>query len=345
MKKVLIIILAVLIAATGGLLVYSATRGEPEEYHQITHGLLAEPPANIKEGAAHWYDVSTMLTGSSAQEKAANLLVYTAYNHINVSGFYFAAHVDVSAKKKYTCSDYYRTQQGVNTFYEAFAYTGKNSIIPSTALRRLDYVDQRVSVSSASVTYDLNEKVYTTTWDSPKTTDTSLSLRSETPYTLYSWYDLPLDMGDDVLDFSLISDQVTIDSPTSQKPYYVLTFSADVPKAKDSAETLRRLKEGTGNVMSKIDLMDLTYKVEIWPCGLFRHIEVYARVVATVTGAGRGDAEIKRYYDFSYDALDCSVALKFENSDLTKELKEENQERIKSEVAALPQSTEEEPQA
>ena len=337
MKKIFVILLAVMIALCGGLLVFGVVQGPPQEFHQITHGLLAAPSQNIQEGADHWYMVSDMLSASTQQQKAANLLVYTAYNHIQAKEFYFEAHVDVRSGNKYTCSDYYRTNQGANTFYEAYAYTGSIN----TAIRRLDYVDQRVSVASSGVSYSRKEKVYSTTWLEPETSDRALGLPAESPYIIYSWYDLPLDMGGkenafDAIDASLIGSQVTIESPTENVPFYTLIFSADIEKAKASSATLERLKEGTGNVMSKIDLVDLSDQVEIWPSGLFRSIQVNARVVATVSGKGRGEATIDRYYAFSYDVLDCSVARKFEINDLTQYLKAENQERIKAEYALLP---------
>ena len=344
MKKVFVIILAVLIAATGGLLVYGATRKAPEISETISKGLLAAPPANVSNGAAHWYDVETMLAAPSAKQKAANLLVYTAYNHINVKEFFFKAHVDVLSGNKYSCSDYYRTEQGANAFYEAFAYTGGSA---NSATRRIDYNNQRLTDYSISVTYDRSEKIYSTAWNDPKVENRESDLPAETPYIIYSWYDLPIDLGGrqdayNEIKTSLISDQVSIDYPSDGKPYYSVEFVADIEKANASEETVRRLAEGTGDVMKKIDILELSFEAEIWPCGLFRSLKVNVRVVASVQGK-RGQGTITRTYEFSYDKVDCSVANKFKQTGLDKYLSEENKAICESEFAALPK--EEEPQA
>ncbi len=338
MKKVLVIILAVLIALTGGVMIYGVTRGTPEVFHEVKKGLLAPPADSIQDGAAHWYSVDTMLSSaSSSKQKAANLLVYTTYNHINCKQFYFAAHVDATSGNKYTCSDYYRTQERMNSFYETFAYTGGSL---NTAKRRVYYNDQKLEDVTGNVSYDRKTKEYRVTWNDPDVTANEPDLSNETPYMFYSWFDLPIDMGSrqsayNEIDASLI-ESASITAPSDSAPYYVVSFTTDIEKMNASEETLRRLKEGTGDVMKDIEILDMTLEYEIWPSGLFRSITVKSRVVAKVSGK-KGEGRIDRTYQFSYDDVDCSIAKKFETRELTKFLNDDNKAACQSELAALPE--------
>lgn len=341
MKKVIIIILAVLIAVSGALLIYGAAQGPQKEFNQESKGLLAAPAAAISEGADHWYSLDSVLSSGSFQEKAAKLMVYTSYNQMYAKQFYFSAHVDVFAGNKYTCSDYFRAQQGVNTFYQALAYTGTQ--LTNMATRRVDYHNVRYSKVEPGISYDKKEQTYSFSLANPDVDDRETTLPRETPYLIYSWYDIPLDFGSkeqayNEIDSSLI-ENVSLESPTSDAPYYVLNFSADIDKVNASEETLRRLNEGTGGAMKDIEVLGLSFKAEIWPSGLFRSISVHARIIAKVSNK-RGEATIDRTYGFSYDDADCSIANWFKSTGWDKYLTAEGKVAYESELALL--KTEEE---
>lgn len=363
MKKILIIVLAILLAASAGILAYGVTQGTQETFEKNSEGLLAAPDANAaKEGAAHWYSPEAVMENKTQAEKVANLLIYTAYNHINAKQFYFEAHMEMTAGGHEVISDYFRAQQGLNYFYNACAYPGSGG----NATRRVEYVDQRLDLPKlmgiakmVSATYDKDSKTFSYSMPKAVVTNKELEATEETPYVIYSWYDFPLDLGglksaeskdasagrSEEIDASLIK-TVQIDAPTDEKPYYTLTFNADVTKLNESRESLYRISESLAKQVDLdkgIDVQEFSCVVEIWPVGLFRSISISSRMTATVKG-DKGNAEMRKTIQFSYSDVDCSVAylLRMAPGNWESFLSDANQAICESEIDKLPLKEDEE---
>jgi len=318
MKKVIVIILAILIAASSGLLVYGATLGPAKTFVPDKDGVLLAPPANIYAEGKEAYDVSSALVKNASSDQIAEALINVCYNHLRVKRYYFFCHVDSLSGNKYGCSDYFRiVQEGKDFFYQALTYaSGMN-----TGVCHASMGNTRFDVNSFNVSYDRTTKTFDAVFPDP--------VAKETPGTPYNYYpdrlevlfNLPLALADEsgrVVDYSVMSNcTFDLTLPSSSAPYYTLELSLDPAAVNASSETLRCLNDGMGGKMKNITVSSLSIRFEIWKSGVFRKIDVDSEFTATVSGK-TGKGKMIRAYEFSYTAEAGSILKQLKNADWEK---------------------------
>ena len=369
LKIILIVIFAILLVASAGLLGYGIMQGPKKPI--VDDSALYTPPADnlfLGEYASKKIDIVAINNSnaiSSASERAATMIINASYNNIYVNQFFYKASVNVQSTEhanRFAVSEYYRAKNGVNMFYETLAYTG--TINPGQA--RIDYVDQRLE-SSCDVTYDTKTKEWGAGFkdvDRPKDNDGKvLTLPDANPYNIYSWYDFPLDLGGlkvcgkaptagrkEGVDFSLIDEKsVKIEEMADADgvAYYRISFKAIIDKAQNSKETIDRFSDSFSS-LKNVNFSELNFEIDIWKdAGVFRKIGFDARVTASM-GSDRGEVEIDKLLAFSYDDHDCSVAehiYKFAEQYTDKWItkwSEKNRAQLEADIAALPKVEKEE---
>ena len=356
MKTTLIVIISFLLVVSTALLGYGISQGMPKELDASVEALYEAPADDLFLGeyAEQKIDVSAIADDQSANkaDKIARMLINASYNNIMINQFYYQAHVEVRASGKESYSDYFRAKNDVNMFYQAYAYTGTIN----TAVTRIDYVNQRLKQTQFNgISYDKKTGKWTVSFNNPKRENKDpMTLPDLTPYNIYSWYDFPLDLGgvknhinDDTrteaIDSSLIdptSATIELVDADGENPYYRLTFKAIIAAAQASGETLARFSESFDS-LSNIQFSELTFTVEIWKdMGVFRRIDYYARVTATISG-NRGEARINKTIGFSYDDEDASVAYHIKkladqhDSKWISRMSKKNRDILNAEVAEL----------
>ena len=364
LKIILIVLFALLFAASGGLLVYAAMQG-PTKTFEDDSAEYSAPAAGLYLGdyADQQIDISaikndTSLSGSA--ERVAKMIISASYNNIFINQFYFKASVDikpVQSSNKYVKSEYFRAKNGANMFYHYHTYTGDINV----AEARIDYVDERVQAKTMS---NVNYNRTTGEWNyglnnvKESTYDKPVALPDPTPYNIYSWYDFPIDLGGIKscngnsgrtadIDYSLIDEKsVVIEEKVDENnnAYYRINFKAIIAKAMASAETKDRFSDSF-NSLSNVDFSELAFEVDIWKdAGVFRKIGFNARVTASM-GNDRGEVKIDKVLAFSYTDADCSVAAhikKFSDTFTSKwidYLSSENQAKLQEELTALAAKT------
>ncbi|HCJ01349.1 MAG TPA: hypothetical protein DHV31_00495 [Clostridiales bacterium] len=354
MKTTLIVIISFLLVVSTALLGYGISQGTQKELDSTAEAMYEAPARDLFLGeyAEQKIDVSAIYedSGKSKADKIAQMIINASYNNIMINQFYYAAHVEVKGSGKESYSDYFRAKTGANMFYQTFAYTG----VLNPAVTRIDYVDQRLS-KTTTTTYDKKEKTWAVSFKSPDVDNKDpMTLPDLNAYNIYSWYDFPLDLGgvknhinDDTrteaIDSSLIdptSATIELVDADGENPYYRLTFKAIIAAAQASGETLARFSESFDS-LSNIQFSELTFTVEIWKdMGVFRRIDYYARVTATISG-NRGEARINKTIGFSYDDEDASVAYHIKkladqhDSKWISRMSKKNRDILNAEVAEL----------
>ena len=348
-KTILIVIFALLLAASVGLLGYGISQGPQKSPDNEGKGMLGIPAEDLFFEENPQIDVKTIETDTqmSAAEKAATMLVKASYNMASINQFYGHARVDteIPSADKHFFSDYYRGKNGVNMFYHSLVYTGT---LVNPFQYRIDYVDQRMTKSGSC---DYEDGKYKYAAEEPSgVSDIDLSLPSYTPYLIYSWFDFPLDLGGvkkaqggtdpnrtDAVDYSLI-DESTVrieEAGENGEKYYIITFKVRVDKAQASSETVYRFADT--NKIEKPEFGEITVEAEIWKdSGVFRQLNYQANAKISKSGK-RGDGVITKTWKFSYNDTDCSVAKHIQGlgEKWVAALSEKNQAILRQEVAAL----------
>ncbi|MBQ7713224.1 MAG: hypothetical protein IJT69_05340 [Clostridia bacterium] len=364
MKKFLIILFTFIFVVSAGLLVYGAIQGPQELRGDSTKGMLGVPAEGLFSDAEHPQQSIKSIVSDSAMngaEKAATMLVNASYNMNSIDRFYGHCRVDteIPSADKHFFSDYYRGKSGVSMYYHTLVHTGfKLSDVFSF---KIDYADpetpengQRLK-KTGQCSYDFDEEKYSYAVGKPSVESNSLSRGADTPYLIYSWFDFPLDLGGkksangyarpdtDAIDSSLIdASTVKIEEKGSKnEKYYELTFKAIVAKAQASNETVYRFYD-TNKLDSDVEFHEIAVTAQIWKeSGVFRELKYEVSAVIEKSG-NRGEGEITKTWQFSYDEADCSVAKRINDlgEDWVKKLSAENQAAVAKEVAALPKSDE-----
>ena len=362
LKIIFIVLFSLLLAVSGGLLVYAAMNPvKPQPPEVVTYEAPA-PGLFVGEYADKQINMSAIKSDNailSAAERAAKMVVSASYNNIYIDQFYYKANVEVTPTKnsnKYACSEYYRAKNGENKmFYETLAYTG--SINPGQV--KVDYVDQRLT-STCLVNYDRSAEVWSYNFSNvsrpSKNDGNPVTLPEATPYNIYSWYDFPLDLGglkahDGVptanrtegIDASLIDEKsVKIEEKTDENGnvYYNIRFKVVIERAQESKETLARFAESFDS-LKNVEFSELSFEVDVWKdAGVFRKIAFDARVNASISN-DRGEVKINKLLGFSYDDEHCSVAGHIEklrstfSDDWKNKLSAENKAELEADLAAL----------
>ena len=357
-KTVLVVVLVFLLVVTTGLFVYGVIQGPQRPVDNSAMGVGKAPSADLGfADPSKKVNVSAITTsGMSKSEQVANMIVSASYNNILIDQFYFATHVDIHNKSKDAFSDYYRVKTGANMFYQAYAYTGTIN----TTVVRIDYGDQRLSQSNTAK-YDKDEKKWSASLKDPEVKDyeKEASLPDLNPYNIYSWYDFPIDLGGikschdkegsvtegrtEAIDYSIIDNdsvKITLMQDEEGNEYYRITFDANIKKAQASQETRDRFAESFDS-LKDVEFYELHFAVEIWKdLGVFRQIYYNARIRATISG-DRGEANITKEIQFSYEDEDASVADRIkrlagsQTQKWYKKWSDTNKEKIDAEYEAL----------
>ena len=355
MKKVLIVIFAVIFVLSAGLLAYGAIQG-PKKNVEIEELSLVAPADGLfaAEYADRFVDISAIAeaTGIQKNQKVAEMIVNASYNNIIIDQFYYKAHADVQATQSddHALSDYFRAKTGANMFYMTLAYTG--SINPVNV--RVDYVNQRIEKMDTA-DYDEDTGWSYTVKAGKAQNKGQMTLPDPTPYNIYSWYDFPIDLGGvkrmsdkstegrtEAINGSLIDvNTVEIEELGDENPYYRLTFKAIIADTNASEESIDRFADSCGSI-SNVTLYELSFNVEIWKeAGVFRRIGFESRAEASLRGK-RGEVRINKMLEFSYDDNDASVAAhikqladEFDSKWITN-FSAENQQKLAADLAKLP---------
>ena len=367
MKKVVIILLSIVLAFSGGLLVYGSTLGNsvktgsenlgdllppvaPDVYaHGIAEYLVShtdqlkstsygqtfyvetnpsKDPAIFAAEVDGWYDVfgksdpsKSILTRYSGADLVGNLIVPITYNHNRAKQFCMVSKTVISANgNNMVYSDNLRVRQQiapfqVDTFYRARSWAGSST--KSSAPIHVRYADQKLDVQGGAALfliedYDEDTDEYTYRIPVPAKSDRGdRDLDRETPYKTQDMLCFPIDFGDksgqNPVNSSVVDGStVVLIEPTTEKPYYTLTFSEDPNTAQTKENLYDRLNEVLGNQMSEITIKQADFTFEIWDCGLFRQMTTHIVVNAKI-GGKKGDAEIDMSYKFYYDDYACDV--------------------------------------
>ena len=322
MKKVLIVIFALIFVVSAGLLAYGALQGPKKNI--VIEDISLDAPGDdlfLGEYATQKIDMVAIKNagGVQANQKVAEMIINASYNNIMINQFYFKAHalVESTQTNDVALSDYFRAKTGANMFYYSLAYTGLWNPIKA----RVDYVDQRIE-SGGTAEYD-EEIGWSYTFEPGKAQDKgAMTLPELTPYNIYSWYDFPLDLGGvkrmdsekstagrtEAISGALIdADSVEIEEIGTEHPYYSVKFGVIVDDMNDSEESIDRFADSCGQI-SNVTLKELSFTVEIWKeTGVFRRIAFEALADASMRGKA-GEVKIEKTLEFSYDDRDASVA-------------------------------------
>ena len=318
MKKVIVIILAILIAASGGLLVYGAILGPAKTFVPEKDGVLFAPPANIYSEGKTAYDPASALVRNASSDQIAEALVNVCYNHLRVKRYYFFCHVDSLSGNKYGCSDYFRiVQDGTDFFYQALTYASGTN----TGVRHASMGNTRFDVTTFNVTYDRASKTFDAAFPDPTP--------KETPGTPYNYYpdrpevlfNLPLALADEsgqAIDYSVMANcSFELTLPSSSAQYYTLELTLSPDSVNASSETIRCLNDCMGGKMKNINVSALSFRFEIWKSGVFRKIDVNSEFTSTVSGKS-GSGMMTRAYEFSYTPEAGSILKQLKDADWEK---------------------------
>ena len=308
MKKVIIIILAILLAADLGVVVYGITRGPAIEYNGEPVGCGLEPAKSVytdlqPDGAA-WVSLDTILAVNNPAEKAARLIVDTMSNLISSSGFYCSFKMQVQSGDNASYSENFRVAHGTDEFYQTLTSASRYE------KRQVRYSTAYLEQADSNALYNAEKNTFKLKLNSPSVDTREPSLKSQQPYTIYSWFDLPLYLGakgSDTIVYDVI-DGSTVNVKDDGN-YYTLTFSA-IPAKANEKETKNYVFEGLGGKLAGVvinEIYSVSIKAEIWKSGLFRSMAADVSFNGKLNGQ-TGDAEMKRTYDFSYHKQDVSVA-------------------------------------
>ncbi len=315
MKKFFVILLAAMVAATGGLLVYGAILGPAETYVPMKDGLLEAPPADIYRAGKTPYEVSSLLVNNATPNQIADAIINVGYNALQVKRYYFICRVDSLAGNKYFCSDYYRMlQEGQDFFYQALAYAaGFNS-----GNRRACIGSDRLDVTTTSVSYDRATKTFDAVFGEPDKREGEGKPYNYYPDRAEVLFNLPIAVSDasgQVVDYSVMENcAFTVTAPNnSTAPYYTLELNLNADSVNANSETLRVLSETTSDgKMKNIRVSELKFVFTIWPCGVFRSIDVTSAFSTTISGKS-ANATLTRAYQFSYTPSACSIINQIQN--------------------------------
>jgi len=322
MKKLFIVLFALIFVASAGLLTYGALQG-PKKNIAIDEVKLDAPADGLFLGdyADQKIDMVSLknATGIEANQKVAEMIINASYNNILINQFYYKAHVGVESTttSDMAISDYFRAKNGANMFYYTLVYTG----ILNPAKARVDYVDERIE-GACDAEYDEDEGWSYSFKAGKAQKKGAMTLPDLTPYNIYSWYDFPLDLGgvtrmngkkstagrSEAISGALIdSDSVEIKELGEDDKYYSLTFSVIIADTNASDESIDRFSDSCGKI-SEVTLKKLDFTIEIWKdAGVFRRICFDALVDAKLNG-NFGEVKIEKFLEFSYNDRDASVA-------------------------------------
>lgn len=300
MKKVIIIILAVLLAVDVGVLAYGATRGPAVVFDGEAVGLKVKPAESVYKNAEDWNDIGALLSVSDPAEKAAKILVGATYNLIESTGFYASYQDKIVSGSHDSYSKNFRVVQGVNEFYQTLTSS------TNYEKRQVKYYTEEILQRDFNADFDSETKKFATKLNKPSVSKVNdLSKKSKVPYTLFSWFDIPLYIGakgSDVLVTNVI-DGSTV-NVEENGDIYVLTFKAVVSKANE-AETTGLLSSSLGD--SKINsISEISVEANIWKCGLFKDMTVDVAFNGEVNNTP-GDATLQKTLEFSYAKQDASI--------------------------------------
>ncbi len=325
MKVALIVVLALLLAVSGGLLAYGASLGTSKTYVPEKEGLLLAPPDDIFRESETPIDVSSLLAVSLTTEQAADALLAVTYDSLMTKQYYFSCHVDALSGNKYSCSDYFRiVRDGRDFFYQALTYGGGFNV----GVRHISVGTTRLDATTLNVSYDRSTKVFEAAFGEPEVSSTSGAPFKQNPYRLFGLFGLPLNLSGEkgTVDYSVTTGAiVSLVAPTVSEPFYTLSLSLDASSVNASAETIRRLNDGAGGKMKNINVHALDFVFEIWECGLFRSIEVTSEFTATL-GRKSGQGKINRSYAFSYDKNAGNILARLQDANWEKYVKEKDSE-------------------
>jgi len=366
MKKAVVIILSIILAFSGGLLIYGSTLGAstttgsenlgdllpPDAPDVYAHGIAeylvshadqlkstsygqtfyvetnpSKDPAIFASEVDGWYDVFGKSDPSiaiparySGADLVGNLIVPITYNHNRAKQFCMNSKTVISASGNTVYADNLRVRQQiapfqVDTFYRARSWAGSST--KSSAPIHVRYADQKLDVQGGAALflvedYDEDTDEYTYKIPTPEKGDRGdRDLDRETPYKTQDMLCFPIDFGDksgqNPVNSSVVDGStVVLTEPTSEKPYYTLTFSENPNTAQTEENLYGRLNEVLGKQMAEITIKQADFTFEIWECGLFRQMTAHFVVNAKI-GGKKGDAEIDMNYKFYYDDYACDV--------------------------------------
>ena len=307
MKKVIIIILAVLLAIDVGVLAYGISKGPATKFDGKAIGLLEAPEESIYENAESWNDVSKLLTNENKAELAAKLLVETTYNLIDAEGFYASYNTYIVASNgDSSCSINFRAFQGTNETYQTLTSSS------TFGKRQIKYYNEELLQGSGLAgiglaEYDAETGEFETKLNSPESTPKTFSKKSKTPDVLRSWFDFPVYLGGDgdLVYASIDASTVTVEDKGG---YYALNFSLNAAKATSDEKKYSYLnKHSLGEAATITQINTFTVEANIWKCGLFRNMTVSVEFDGKLDGVS-GTATVTKEYKFSYVKQDYSTA-------------------------------------
>ncbi|MBQ9369701.1 MAG: hypothetical protein IJU10_01350, partial [Clostridia bacterium] len=126
MKKVIIIILAVLLVADIGVLAYGISRGKDNEFNAKVGGLKQKPAESVYANAENYISFADMTSAADSAEKMADILVKTTYNLIESTGFYVLYRTDILASDgSSSCSENFRAVSDSCEVYQTLTSASK----------------------------------------------------------------------------------------------------------------------------------------------------------------------------------------------------------------------------
>ena len=310
MKKVIIIILAVLLAVDVGVIAYGISRGPSVAFNGEAVGLLEKPAESVYESAENWNDVDTILAIDNQAELAAKLLVYTTYNLIESDGFYTAYNTYIVASNgQSSCSYNFRALDGTNETYQTL------SSASMFGKRQIKYYNEELLQGGGLAgiglaEYDPETDTFETKLNSPSSTAKTFSKKTKKPDALRSWFDFPVYLGGDG---DLVYDSIDPSTVTVEDKgdYYKVNFSLLAAKATSDEKSYKYLVEhslGGSTAGAKISQINtFTVEANVWKCGLFRDVTVDVSFDGKLDG-NTGTATVTKEYKFSYVKQDYSTA-------------------------------------
>ena len=299
-----------------------------------------------------WFDVfgaadpSTSILTRYKDDPAglvANVLVPVTYNHNRATQFRMTNHFEIRADGQVSYSDNTRAKKQprpayVDFYYLSLAWTGSSGF---ANLRARFSTQQLNSLLNPISSYNASTGAYDYQLSKPQKKSTEGDLDREVPFKVYDLLNIPIYLGggddktngtdcealveSDVIDGST----VVVTEPTTQKPYYTITFSEDITAAQRTENVYARFNETLGGKMKDITIKKADFEVEIWECGLFRQLNIKFEINAKINGK-QGDATIDMNYKFYYDDYNCDVVRLIANEGWEQYLNASTREKFNS---------------
>ena len=368
LKRVVVILLCVFIAIDAGLLIYGAI-GTMGRLPSDLKGAYVEPDASVREYSVTWNASDVTFSSQiskgdpipwnemsdiyasdmSAADKAATMFVCATYNQIYAARSAHKVTTSVYSPALASTTEILWVQQGFNRFYQSLSHN-----IVDYGHRMVNYYDQKLDVKTFNGVYDADTKSFNMSWgafsDVTQKVKYKAAYTSIKPSATSTLFNFPLSFVGECrnewgVDASLIdAASVAISLPNALKPYYTVTFKADVKAINDSVESKENIIDASGgkSVLQNPIFSDLSVVFTIWSeTGLFRDVVADITFSGEVLGKNRRAADVHSEIVFSYDEEDANVPRWIEDVNATDKLTDANIIKLQQEIVRKKENNDE----